>query len=63
MKNNFFLINNKIPPIGVEVEVQEIGKSKIHTNTLLKIEWIDQKVVYTWAKNQGNYSAWRYINR
>lgn len=61
MKNNFFLINNKIPPIGVEVEVQEIGKSKIHTNTLLKIEWIDQKVVYTWAKNQGNYSAWRYI--
>lgn len=61
MKNNFFLINNKIPPIGVEVEVQEIGKSKIYTNTLLKIEWIDQKVVYTWAKNQGNYSAWRYI--
>lgn len=63
MKNNFFLINNKIPPIGVEIEVKEYNKSNLQTNTLLKVEWIDQKVVYTWAKNQGNYSEWRYINK
>lgn len=57
--NTFYNINMKLPPIGVEVEVK--NNNKITKNTLLKIEWIDQKVVYTWAKNNNHYLEWRKI--
>lgn len=59
--NTFYNINMKLPPIGVEVEVK--NNNKITKDTLIKVEWIDQKVVYTWAKNNTHYLEWRQIKK
>ena len=61
--NTFYNINMKLPPIGIEVEVKNIYNKNITKDTLLKIEWIDQKVVYTWAKNNAHYLEWRQIKK
>lgn len=59
--NAFFNINTKLPPIGIEVEVK--NNNKVTKDTLIKIEWIDQKVVYTWAKNNAHYLEWKPIKK
>lgn len=57
--NSFYNINIKLPPIGVEVEVK--NNNKVTKDILIKVEWIDQKVVYTWAKNNAYYLEWKPI--
>lgn len=59
--NTFYNINMKLPPIGVEVEVKY--NNKITKDTLVKVEWIDQKVVYTWTKNNAHYLEWKPIKK
>lgn len=61
--NKVYSFNDNLPPVGVEINVYPIGVNKPIVNTLLKVEWIDNKVIYTWAKfNQFCYVNWSYIN-
>lgn len=60
-EREFISFHTQLPPIGVEVEVEDIDGIK--TDTLLKVEYINQEVVYTWTKKHWQYFKWRPLTK
>lgn len=56
--NGFVKITEKLPPLNVEVETFDFPVVK--KDILIKIEWINQMVVYTWMSGK-QHTLWRNI--
>ena len=51
-----------MPPVNIKLELREFS-GKIKNDLLVKVEYINNEVVYTWENSQNKvFESWRFAH-
>lgn len=62
MNQKFYKFTDKMPPVNIKLELREFS-GKIKNDLLVKVEYINNEVVYTWENSQNKvFESWRFAH-
>lgn len=62
MNKKFYKFTDKLPPVNIKLELREFS-GKIKNDLLVKVEYINNEVVYTWENSQNKtFESWRFAH-
>lgn len=57
--NKFFRFIDKMPPVNTMLELIDFSGKSLK-DTLIKVEFVNNEVVYSWAKSKNKmFNSWR----